>query len=106
MMKSLSDLEADRDDATGGYEGLRNIKALNTEEKIEKELSERPLHTVPHVDMDAIIEGRERRMTIEESRQRGVELCRKIMNELNTQQSNTKNEFIMEGFIRDDTIDF
>lgn len=106
MMKSLSDLETDRDDATDGYEGLRNIKKLSVEEKQQRSENKSVLHTVPHVNMDAILEGRERRMTIEESRQRGVELCREIMKELNTQQSNNINEFVMEGFIRDDTIDF
>ena len=42
------------------------------------------MHLVPHVDMDAILEGRERRLSIDESRQKGVALCSAFMKELHS----------------------
>ena len=56
-----------------------NIKRCN--EKIAK-LSK--LHTVPHVDMDAILEGRERRLSIDESLQKGAAFCAEFMKELHS----------------------
>ncbi|MDO5331248.1 MAG: hypothetical protein Q4E99_01090 [Bacillota bacterium] len=49
------------------------------DKKIEK-LSK--MATVPHVDMDVILAGKEKRLTIEESQMKGVELCKAFMKEL------------------------
>ena len=107
MKKSLSDIESDKDDATGGYEKFRRIRKLRDEEIREYYEKRKQMHLVPHVDMDAILAGREKRLTIEESRHRGAELCKKFVNELKTHQSdNQTDEKEMEGFTRDDTIEF
>ena len=69
------------------YNYTSNNKSYKTEaakrfnEKIAKLNN---MHTVPHVDMDAILSGKEKRLTIEESRQKGVALCNEFMKELHS----------------------
>ncbi len=106
MMKSLSDIEADKDDATGEYQKFKRLKYL-TKNEIIKLSSRDQMHLVHHVDMDAILTGREKRLTIEQSMHRGAELCVKFVNELKTHQSDKQtDELEKEGFILDDTIEF
>ena len=42
------------------------------------------MHLVPHVDMDAILSGKEQRLTIEESHQKGAALCVEFLKELHS----------------------
>ena len=107
MTKSLSDIEADKDDATGEYQKFKRLKYL-TEQEILELTSKNQMHLVHHVDMDAILTGREKRLTIEQSMHRGAELCVKFVEELKTHQSDKQTVEVKEkeGFTRDDTIEF
>lgn len=106
-MKYLSDLDFDRDDATGGYRIYNHIFEDIPEEDLFKKISESIPHIVHHVDMDAILEGREKRLTIEESKNRGAELCKRFVEEFKTHQSdNQTGELEKEDFIKDDSIEF
>lgn len=108
MSKSISDIESDKDDATGGYEKFRMIRELTENDIREYYQKHAPLHTVHHVDMDAILTGREKRLSIEDSMNRGAELCVEFMKEIRTRQSDQQTVEVkeMEGFTRDDSIEF
>ena len=107
-MKSLSELDEERDDATGGYNKYYLVFKDYTEEELRQKQYEGIPHTVPHVDMDAILTGREKRLTIEQSMHRGAELCVKFVREFKTHQSDKQTVEVKEkeGFTRDDTIEF
>lgn len=106
MMKYHSDLDEERDDATGGYNKYY-LLFKDIAEDIQREEKQSIPHIVNHVDMDAILIGREKRLTIKESLHRGALLCLKFVKEDKLHQSDNQTvELKKEGFTQDETLEF
>ncbi len=92
MMKYPCDIDEARDDATGGYNKYNLLFIEYTEDELRKKQYEGIPHLVHHVDMDAILSGREKRLTINQSMNRGALLCKEFVEEVKQRQSDKQTD--------------